>query len=529
MFGRLHKRLFVVDKKDSLVAGGGLAIVNCVGSLFLSNLREADGEGGTLTRFARHHNVAVGLIHNALDYGKAETRAFARLFRGKEWIEYLVEDFGRHTDTRVANHKPHVETGLHAVRAAPGRRAEIGEIDVENPSLLPHRVGGVCTEVHKDLLNLGGVAEDRCGFTCNIDPHADSRRCGCPQELHGLRDYGAQSQRFLFLLVLPGVGEHLSDQFPPPEARFQDPLQVMSLRAPFGDIVGRQLCETYDCREHVVKIVGYAARERAEGVHLLCLAELLLQFFTLFFEMKPLHSLADERLDRFNKLDYLLWHLRLFAISQMDCPKDFAAVGNGDDDDARIPHRNARAPEPPLCLVRKAGDEFLGIIAMEAAFFGHIGHILAVGSFCDHPDAHALIAMNREKILRPPKILGKAHVGLVGDVSLPGKHTNPERLTPRPFLEQLDDFIEILLLRGLHRIELEQPIGPTYVRGPFADPLLQVFACTAHFFFCPLAIGDVTDHAQEHALAADRRSPGADLNGKRCAVFSTMFRLKENA
>ena len=50
----------------------------------------------------------------------------------------------------------------------------------------------------------------------------------------------------------------------------------MRLPALFGDVVRYKFRETNDGGEDIIEIVGDASRERAEGLHLLRLAELLL-------------------------------------------------------------------------------------------------------------------------------------------------------------------------------------------------------------------------------------------------------------
>jgi len=60
--------------------------------------------------------------------------------------------------------------------------------------------------------------------------------------------------------------------------------------SPRGDFSGRQLGKTYDRGEDVVEVVGDPAGERAQGLHLLGLAE-------LGFEFLPLGDVARGRKD----------------------------------------------------------------------------------------------------------------------------------------------------------------------------------------------------------------------------------------
>ena len=90
----------------------------------------------------------------------------------KNGSKLILDDLGRNANARVADHEPHVEPRLDAVRVSSGRRdTEVGEIYVEHPALLTHGEDGVGTEVHDNLLDPPGVAEDqpRLLFGINLD------------------------------------------------------------------------------------------------------------------------------------------------------------------------------------------------------------------------------------------------------------------------------------------------------------------------------------------------------------------------
>ena len=137
-------------------------------------------------------------------------------------------------------------------------------------------MGGIGAEVHEDLLYLGGISEDETRLALDLDPDADGRGDRGPKELHGLLDDAAQTERFLLLLGLSAEGEHLPDELPAPEPASMTLSRWCSSRLPLGAWPFTQFGEPDDGREDVVEIVGDAAAERAEGLHLLGLAELLL-------------------------------------------------------------------------------------------------------------------------------------------------------------------------------------------------------------------------------------------------------------
>ena len=76
---------------------------------------------------------------------------------------------------------------------------------------------------------------------------------------------------------LPAEGEDLPHEVSRPHCRFKYILKASLYLRAVGDIIHRHLGEANDGGEHVVKIVGNAPREGAEGFHFLSLAELGLQ------------------------------------------------------------------------------------------------------------------------------------------------------------------------------------------------------------------------------------------------------------
>ena len=101
-----------------------------------------------------------------MDHGKTEAGTFSQAFRGEEGIVDLLHDLGGDASARIADRELHVEAGLDPMGISTGRgHAEIGQIDVEHSPLLPHRVGGVRTEVHDDLMDLRGISQNQSRLT----------------------------------------------------------------------------------------------------------------------------------------------------------------------------------------------------------------------------------------------------------------------------------------------------------------------------------------------------------------------------
>ena len=142
--------------------------------------------------------------------------------------------------------------------------------------MLPHRMGGVGAEVYEDLLHLGGISEDETRLVLDLDPYVDGRWGRCPKEVHGLLDKAAQLQRHLLLLALSAVSEQLFNDLPAPEPCLHNPSEEVLLVVPLDRTALCQFGKPYDGRKDVVEVMGDAAGERAEGLHLVRLAKLLL-------------------------------------------------------------------------------------------------------------------------------------------------------------------------------------------------------------------------------------------------------------
>ena len=108
VFTHLHKGFFVIDEEDTLGAGGKLVITDHIGFELFCNLRDIYGERRPFARFALNRNVAVVLLHDAMDDRETQACPFSQPLRRKERIEYPVHDVGRHANARITNQKPHV-------------------------------------------------------------------------------------------------------------------------------------------------------------------------------------------------------------------------------------------------------------------------------------------------------------------------------------------------------------------------------------------------------------------------------------
>ena len=142
-----------------------------------------------------------------------------------------------------------------------------------------HRVAGVDGTVHQHLLELTGVANDRPqgGVQPRVDRDvfADGAREHTKDVGHHLVEIEGGGMQHL----LPAEGQQLPREPCRAIRRSPDLEQLAVYRLVPADLIENQVAVADDGREHVVEVVGDAARESADGLHLLGLPELVFQPF----------------------------------------------------------------------------------------------------------------------------------------------------------------------------------------------------------------------------------------------------------
>src|SRR5512134_3639357 len=96
---------------------------------------------------------------NAIDHGKSHARTFAQFFGCKERLEDAVPDIIRHAEAGIRD--PHHDfvryAGWRWTRHAAGDVAPDEGFD-DKVTAVRHRITGIKTQVHNDLLDLASVA-----------------------------------------------------------------------------------------------------------------------------------------------------------------------------------------------------------------------------------------------------------------------------------------------------------------------------------------------------------------------------------
>ena len=164
---------------------------------------------------------------------------------------------------------------LESGRGLPAGKGHPLETDGQLAAFL-HGVQGIGAQVHEHLVKLGGVGQHASLGGGQPRHDLDGGREGGAQHLDHLADNALRPERLDALLGVVAEVEDLAHQVAGAQAGLLDLVQVAPHRrvgvADGGQGHGRV---TEDHREDVVEVVGYAAGEQADHLHLLHLAELV--------------------------------------------------------------------------------------------------------------------------------------------------------------------------------------------------------------------------------------------------------------
>jgi hypothetical protein len=143
-------------------------------------------------------------------------------------------------------------------------------------------MSGIGAEIHQYLMHLGGVAHDK---GIRLDVHADIDGGGQrgPQQRAGFLDNPVQLDRLHFVFALPAEGQNLLDEVFGPQAGLEHLLHVVGEGGIRRGIFHGHFGESDHGGKDVVEIVGNAAGQRADGLHLLGLAQLPPKVFFFLF------------------------------------------------------------------------------------------------------------------------------------------------------------------------------------------------------------------------------------------------------
>ncbi len=216
------------------------------------------------------------LLGETVSHAQAQAGTVAFRLGGEKGFEGLLDDLGRHADAGVGHRQQHVLTGRHVGLGARIEFVEHGVAQFQGQlAALGHGIAGIDRQVEHHLLELvridhgGPQAAGDHGF--DLDVLAD----GLAQQLVEIAQQPAEVGRLRPQRLAAGKGQQLARQLG----------TAFDCRAGSIDALGRaavllhqrlqQLQIAGDHLQHVVEIMGHAARELADGLELLRLVQRL--------------------------------------------------------------------------------------------------------------------------------------------------------------------------------------------------------------------------------------------------------------
>ena len=178
--------------------------------------------------------------------------------------------------------RTHPRSGRH-VRAAHGLRRGHdlqGGLDHETAAV-GHRVAGVDGQVHQHLLDLAGIGLDRARFADGADVELEILADQAPQHAIHLADDRVQIDDARLDDLAPREEQQLAGEGGGALAGALDLLECRPVRMVGRDLAENDVGVALDDGQQVVEVVGDAAGEAADRLHLLRLQELLFELLAL--------------------------------------------------------------------------------------------------------------------------------------------------------------------------------------------------------------------------------------------------------
>ena len=283
---KLYVEQGIINKKHPLIDNrqGGLFPLFLLFNNFLFGHRKIDGKIGAMAWLAQNGYLALMAFDNAVDRGQAETGALSRFLGAKIGVKNPLHYFRLNPVTAVRHAQAGVWSGRQVRDIARGQ-FHLNKLDTKTPPLFLHGMVGIGGEIHYHLVNLGRVGVDCPAQGINLFIDFNGCRQRSMQKCQALLYQTLHMQGNRLLPGLPAEGQNLVDQFRCPLAGLADFRNPRVLAALRRGVLKQQIRIAQDRIEHVVKIMGHAAGQGADGLHLLGLEQLGSPFFDLLFKV----------------------------------------------------------------------------------------------------------------------------------------------------------------------------------------------------------------------------------------------------
>ena len=147
----------------------------------------------------------------------------------------------------------------------------------EHPTRLAHGVLGIGAQVHEHLVYLSRIGRHHASVLVEHVSYLDVGGERSAQQPQGFLDQQGELDWLARLPSSATEGENLLHQFLGPSAGAEHPVEMAPWRTVRGDVVEGEIGEAVYRREDIVKVVGNATCQDANGFHLLGLVELVFQ------------------------------------------------------------------------------------------------------------------------------------------------------------------------------------------------------------------------------------------------------------
>jgi hypothetical protein len=171
-------------------------------------------------------------------------------------------------------------------------QADFREAQLQQAAVALHGERGVRAEVDHDPVKVGRLGQDD-RLRAEVGPDLHRGRDAGAQEFRRLLDDQADLDGLLRVLLVTAEGQDLLDQVGGPPGTQQDGLQVTVDRRILGALAQGHLRVPEDGAQDVVEVVGDPARHGPDGLRLVGLCGVSLQFH-LPGDVAPRRDLPDD-------------------------------------------------------------------------------------------------------------------------------------------------------------------------------------------------------------------------------------------
>ncbi len=230
-----------------------------------------------------HTDVAVVRLNDAVHHRQAQPGALIDVLRGKERLEDACLRVGVHPRACVADGEPHVAARLQmqmlARQVGVDPHGPDGHVQHALARIALHGLCGIGNQVHNYLLQLSGIAEHEA-VLWGLGAQVRLGRKGGPGQFDRVGHHRREVEGCLHGLALgPTEGKKPVHQSAGPIQSREGMIEGCVEGGVVRKLVGKELQVGLCGVQDVVEVVGDAAGQRADCLHLLGLQELILKVF----------------------------------------------------------------------------------------------------------------------------------------------------------------------------------------------------------------------------------------------------------